>query len=79
MTAPAPKISIDDLAADDRLIETLIDVRGPDEYAAGHVPGARNVPLEDVLADPSRSYLDDDNRCSSSASPAAEACRPPRP
>lgn len=23
----------------------LVDVREPDEYAAGHVPGARNVPM----------------------------------
>ncbi|HVB27852.1 MAG TPA: rhodanese-like domain-containing protein [Mycobacteriales bacterium] len=23
----------------------LVDVREPDEYAAGHVPGARNLPL----------------------------------
>ena len=31
----------------------LIDVRSPEEFAAGHLPGARNVPLEqvaDVLA-----------------------------
>jgi rhodanese-related sulfurtransferase len=28
----------------------LIDVREPDEFAAGHVPGARNVPLA-TLAD----------------------------
>jgi len=26
----------------------VIDVRGPAEYAAGHVPGAINVPLEAV-------------------------------
>lgn len=24
----------------------LIDVRGPDEFAAAHIPGARNIPLE---------------------------------
>jgi len=24
----------------------LIDVRGPDEFAAAHVPGARNIPLD---------------------------------
>ncbi|MDJ0466959.1 rhodanese-like domain-containing protein [Streptomyces sp. H27-C3] len=25
---------------------TVIDVRGPGEYAAGHVPGAHNIPLD---------------------------------
>lgn len=29
-------------------------MRSPEEYASGHVPGAVNVPLEDVLASPSR-------------------------
>lgn len=28
----------------------VIDVRGPAEYAAGHIPGAVNVPLETVAA-----------------------------
>jgi len=27
---------------------TVIDVRPPEEYAAGHVPGARNIPLADL-------------------------------
>ncbi|MDJ1113134.1 rhodanese-like domain-containing protein [Microbacterium dauci] len=26
----------------------LIDVREPDEFASGHVPGARNIPLSTV-------------------------------
>jgi rhodanese-related sulfurtransferase len=26
----------------------LVDVRGPDEFAAGHVPGAVNVPVEQI-------------------------------
>jgi len=26
----------------------LLDVRGPLEYAAGHVPGARNIPLDEL-------------------------------
>ncbi|PVU95951.1 hypothetical protein BB561_001480 [Smittium simulii] len=26
----------------------FIDVRGPDEYSAGHIPGAYNVPLDTV-------------------------------
>lgn len=28
----------------------MLDVREPDEYAAGHVPGARNLPLAEVAA-----------------------------
>lgn len=32
----------------------LVDVRSPEEYASQHVPGAVNVPLEDVLAVPQR-------------------------
>jgi rhodanese-related sulfurtransferase/transcriptional regulator with XRE-family HTH domain len=30
----------------------VIDVRDPRDWAAGHVPGARNVPLEDLKAGP---------------------------
>jgi rhodanese-related sulfurtransferase len=30
----------------------LIDVRNPDEYETGHIPGARLVPLETFRADP---------------------------
>lgn len=44
-----PEIDVSTLAA---LVDTdgvrLIDVREPDEYAAGHVPGARLVPLGEV-------------------------------
>ena len=28
----------------------VVDVRSPEEYAAGHVPGAVNIPLEQVEA-----------------------------
>ena len=28
----------------------VVDVREPDEYAGGHVPGARNLPLRQVVA-----------------------------
>ena len=27
---------------------TIIDVRTPNEYAQGHVPGALNIPLEEI-------------------------------
>ena len=42
------RITVDELA--DRPDLPLIDVREPDEYAAGHVPRARNVPLGSVAA-----------------------------
>ena len=32
----------------DGKVPLLVDVRNPDEYAAGHVPGARNIPLDQV-------------------------------
>jgi rhodanese-related sulfurtransferase/transcriptional regulator with XRE-family HTH domain len=36
----------------------VVDVREPNEYAEGHVAGARNVPLGDVKADPRRALPD---------------------
>lgn len=39
-------ITVDDLAG--RTGGTLIDVREPDEFAAGRVPGARNIPLQQL-------------------------------
>lgn len=43
-----PTIDVTELAA---LPEgsVLIDVREPDEYVGGHVPGARLIPLGDVV------------------------------
>ncbi len=41
--------SIEDLVAVVRAGRDLVvDVREPDEYAVGHVPGARNVPLATI-------------------------------
>lgn len=28
----------------------IIDVREPDEFAAGHIPGAKNVPLSEITS-----------------------------
>jgi rhodanese-related sulfurtransferase len=39
-----PEISVQDLPAD----AVLLDVREPDEWAAGHVEGAVHVPLAEV-------------------------------
>lgn len=43
-----PEIDVEELDAQAK--PALIDVREPDEYEAGHVPGARNVPLGTVVA-----------------------------
>lgn len=43
------EISVDDLAAARNSGEvTVIDVRNPDEYAAGHIPGAHLIPLPEL-------------------------------
>ena len=50
--------SVDELAAGMPAAGMLIDVRSPEDFAAGHVPGAVNIPLDDVLADPARRHGD---------------------
>ena len=37
---------------------TIVDVRRPDEYAAQHIPGAVNVPNEDINSEPPASLPD---------------------
>ncbi|MDQ3896779.1 MAG: rhodanese-like domain-containing protein [Actinomycetota bacterium] len=47
----APEVTVDDLAAAlDQGLVPLVDVRQPEEYEAGHVPGAKLIPLADVVA-----------------------------
>ncbi len=47
----APEISIDELATARATGPVpLVDVRQPEEYEAGHVPGAKLIPLADVVA-----------------------------
>ena len=43
-----PEISVDELAERLTAGAVLVDVRQPDEYLSGHVPGAVLVPLADV-------------------------------
>lgn len=42
------EISIEDLDERVRAGARLVDVREPDEYADGHVPGATSIPLDTV-------------------------------
>lgn len=37
---------------------TLIDIREPYEYKAGHLPTSKNIPMNLILSDPEE-YLDD--------------------
>jgi rhodanese-related sulfurtransferase len=56
----------------------LLDARGPDEYAEGHLTGAINLPLNDAIGDPDRMRrLDPGDRaivvyCSGSGCPLSE-------
>lgn len=43
-----PEIDIDALAGHLDTGATVIDVREPDEYTDGHVPGAVHIPLQSV-------------------------------
>ena len=47
----APEITIDELVAARAAGPVpLVDVRQPEEYEAGHVPGAKLIPMADVVA-----------------------------
>ena len=54
--ATIPQISVAELRARRASVASLqvVDVRRPGEYAAGHVPGARHVPLDRLGAEASR-------------------------
>jgi rhodanese-related sulfurtransferase len=44
--------SVDELAAAmaAKGVSVLLDVRTPEEYAGGHVPGARNLPVDQIAS-----------------------------
>ncbi|MEU8518988.1 rhodanese-like domain-containing protein [Streptomyces sp. NBC_01216] len=49
MTSPTTATTLTTSQATNRFGEyVVIDVRTPGEYAAGHVPGARNIPLDRI-------------------------------
>ncbi len=44
-----PSVSVDELEAATATGAPLVDVRERDEYVAGHVPGAKLIPLGEVV------------------------------
>ena len=50
-----------------------VDVREPDEYAVGHIPGAKLLPLGEVMSRAAEVLPDKDAPCWSTAAPAAAA------
>ncbi len=48
------EVDVEQFATQRREDMSVLDVRSAEEFAAGHVPGAVNVPLEQVTADPGR-------------------------
>ncbi|MFR9676518.1 rhodanese-like domain-containing protein [Streptomyces sp. TR06-5] len=49
------EVTVEELDAARGAGAQVLDVRSPQEFAEGHVPGAVNVPLEDLLAAPAAS------------------------
>ncbi len=47
---PVPEVDVDELDQARADGAAVIDVRQPDEYDSGHVPGARLIPLAEVGA-----------------------------
>lgn len=48
------EVDVEQFASSRREDVAVVDVRSAQEFAAGHVPGAVNVALEQVVADPGR-------------------------
>lgn len=48
------EVDVERFASSRRQDVAVLDVRSAQEFAAGHVPGAVNVELEQVVADPGR-------------------------
>jgi rhodanese-related sulfurtransferase len=57
----APEVTTDELAAALDAGAVVVDVRTDDEWAAGHVPGIRHIPL-DELPDRWEAELPDDEK-----------------
>jgi 3-mercaptopyruvate sulfurtransferase SseA len=57
--AEVPRVSVQDVkAALDGGEAIVVDVRSADDYAAGHIVGAINIPLTDIESNPASLNLD---------------------
>lgn len=69
------EVTVEELAAAQERGVQVLDVRSPQEYARGHVPGAVNVPLEELLAAPAAAGTDGVHVLCRSGRRSAEAAR----
>lgn len=75
MSRTVREVSVEELAAARESGARVLDVRSPQEYARGHVPGAVNVPLEGLLAAPASVGTDGVHLVCQSGRRSAEAVR----
>ncbi|EST35261.1 hypothetical protein N566_17770 [Streptomycetaceae bacterium MP113-05] len=69
------EVTVEELAASREGGVTVLDVRSPQEYAQGHVPGAVNVTLEELLSAPAAAGTDGVHVVCQSGHRSAEAVR----
>jgi 3-mercaptopyruvate sulfurtransferase SseA len=56
-----PRVPLEEaLAAHSAGAAVFLDVRGTDSYAGGHIPGAMNIPLNDIELNPTLPGVDRD-------------------
>lgn len=59
--AEVPRVSVEEArAALDSGAAIIVDVRSAEAYAASHIAGAINIPLEEIETDPASLNLDED-------------------
>lgn len=76
MSGTVREVTVEELEAAQELGGVqVIDVRSPEEYAKGHVPGAVNMPLEELFAAPAASAPDGAYVVCQSGRRSAEAVR----
>ncbi len=75
MSRTVREVTVAELAAARERGVRVLDVRSPQEYAQGHVPGAVNVPLDELLTAPAAAGTDGVHVVCQSGRRSAEAVR----